>query len=172
MLLGLNCAFGPGDCGELPLSALDLDGGWVTFPRPKTGLPRRCSLWPETVEAIEETLARRPPPIDKAAQKLALLREDGSGWIGENGRNPLTERFWRVLRRLGLYRKQVGFYSLRRTFRTIADETLDFPAVDLIMGHARKGTGDLYRQRIDDRRLIAVSDHVRQWLLEGGQGDE
>ncbi len=41
LLLGLNCGFIGKDCADLPLSALDLDGGWVTFPRPKTGIARR-----------------------------------------------------------------------------------------------------------------------------------
>ena len=35
-LLGINCGFGNADCGTLPLSALDLDGCWINFPRPKT----------------------------------------------------------------------------------------------------------------------------------------
>src|SRR5262249_6629222 len=51
ILLGANCAFGNADCGTLPESALDLDGGWIDFPRPKTGIGRRCFLWPETVQA-------------------------------------------------------------------------------------------------------------------------
>lgn len=29
ILLGVNCGFGNADCGTLPLSALDLDGGFV-----------------------------------------------------------------------------------------------------------------------------------------------
>jgi hypothetical protein len=33
VLLGINCGFGNADCGTLPLSALDLDGGWIDFPR-------------------------------------------------------------------------------------------------------------------------------------------
>ncbi len=44
VLLGINCGFGNADCGTLPLSALDLDGGWVDYPRPKTGIDRRCPL--------------------------------------------------------------------------------------------------------------------------------
>ena len=28
------------------LSAIDFEGGWVDFPRPKTGIERRCKLWP------------------------------------------------------------------------------------------------------------------------------
>src|SRR5205823_3745962 len=53
ILLGINCGLGNADCGRLTVQALDLERGWLDFPRPKTGLPRRCPLWPETVEAIE-----------------------------------------------------------------------------------------------------------------------
>ena len=52
ILLGVNCGFGNADCGTLPLAALDLTGGWVNYHRPKTGITRRCPLWPETVEAL------------------------------------------------------------------------------------------------------------------------
>jgi hypothetical protein len=47
---------------RLPLSAVDLDAGVIDFPRPKTGIPRRCPLWPETAAAIRELLAKRPAP--------------------------------------------------------------------------------------------------------------
>src|SRR5262249_47922917 len=36
ILLGINCGFGNADVGRLPLSAVDLDKGWIDFPRPKT----------------------------------------------------------------------------------------------------------------------------------------
>ena len=42
LLLGVNAGFGNHDIATLPLSALDLDAGWVNYPRPKTGIPRRC----------------------------------------------------------------------------------------------------------------------------------
>src|SRR5262249_47837992 len=35
LLLGVNCGFGNADCGTLPLAALDLDRGWVDYPRPQ-----------------------------------------------------------------------------------------------------------------------------------------
>jgi integrase len=172
VMLGINAAFGPADIGQLPLSALSKDG-WVEFAREKTGLPRRAPLWAETAELIEEALAQRPRPADKAAQRLVFLQPDGKTWMRARGGGPITDRFRLLLRKLRLLRRQHGFYSLRRTFRTIADETLDFPACDLIMGHARKGTGDIYRQRISDDRLVGVGEHVRAWLFgSGGQADE
>ena len=66
ILLGLNCGFGNSDCATLPRSALDLDGGWVNYHRPKTGIARRVPLWPETVEALHEALAKRPEPKNPA----------------------------------------------------------------------------------------------------------
>ena len=57
ILLGINCGFGNSDCGNLPLTALDLDRAVIDFPRPKTGIPRRFVLWPETVEALRAVLA-------------------------------------------------------------------------------------------------------------------
>jgi integrase len=60
LLLGINCGMGNSDCANLPLRAVDLDGGFIDFPRPKTGIARRCPLWPETVSAIKEALSKRP----------------------------------------------------------------------------------------------------------------
>ena len=37
VLLGINLGYGNADVGRLPLSAVNLDTGWVDFPRPKTG---------------------------------------------------------------------------------------------------------------------------------------
>src|SRR5262249_18056736 len=66
-LLGLNCGFGNSDCSCLPLSALDLAGGWIDYPRPKTGIPRRCPVWPETVAALREVIAARPGSVKESA---------------------------------------------------------------------------------------------------------
>lgn len=39
ILLAINAGFGQMDVANLPLSALDLDGGWVDYPRPETARP-------------------------------------------------------------------------------------------------------------------------------------
>ena len=57
--LGINCGLGNNDCAMLPMRDLDLDKGWLDFPRPKTGVERRCPLWPETVEALRAALEKR-----------------------------------------------------------------------------------------------------------------
>jgi integrase len=60
VLLALNCGFGNHDVAALPLAALDLKAEWVNFPRPKTGIARRCPLWPETTAALREVIEARP----------------------------------------------------------------------------------------------------------------
>lgn len=166
MLLGINCGFGNADCSKLPLSALDLDGGWVDYPRPKTGIPRRCPLWPETVAALREILATRPKPKDATGADLVFLTVRGGSWHKETGGSYAALKVSRLLRRLGINgRKGLGFYTFRHTFRTIADEAKDQPAADFIMGHEVAHMSSHYRERISDDRLRAVTEYVRRWLF-------
>jgi integrase len=60
-----------------------------------------------------------------------------------------------------------SFYALRHTFRAVADELPDQPAINFITGHTDSTMAENYRQRIADDRLITVADHVRSWLLVG-----
>jgi integrase len=166
LLLAVNCGFGNADCGNLPLSALDLEGAWVNFPRPKTGIPRRCPLWPETVAALREALAKRPEPKDPADAGLVFLTRYGASWAKDNCAGPLVLETRKLLHKLGINgRKGLGFYTLRHTFRTVADASKDQPAVDHIMGHETPHMSAVYREGIDDERLKAVAEHVRRWLF-------
>ncbi|BBO33452.1 hypothetical protein [Lacipirellula parvula] len=57
-----------------------------------------------------------------------------------------------------------GFYSLRRTFETIATTaSVSQAAIDHIMGHARNDMASVYRQQIFDQQLKECADHVRAW---------
>lgn len=40
ILLGINCGLGNHDCATLPLAALNLQSGWLTYPRPGFWRPR------------------------------------------------------------------------------------------------------------------------------------
>jgi integrase len=165
-LLGLNAAFGNADCGRLPLSAVDLDRGIIDFPRPKTGLPRRAFLWPETVAALREALAKRPQPKRSEDADLVFITRFGQSWHVDSTESPISYEFGKLLRKLGINgRKGLGFYTLRHTFRTIADEAKDQPAADYIMGHEVPHMSSVYREMISDARLRAVTDHVRDWLF-------
>jgi integrase len=167
ILLGINAGFGNADCANLPRVALDLEQGVIDFPRPKTGIARRCVLWPETVAALREALARRPDPKDPAAHAgLVFITKYGLAWGKESTTNPVSQEMGKLLRKLHINgRNGLGFYTLRHTFRTVADEAKDQPAADFIMGHESPHMSTVYRERIGDERLKAVSDHVRRWLF-------
>lgn len=164
ILVAVNCGFGNSDVGTMPLSSLDLTGGWLNYHRPKTGIDRRCPLWPETVVALRKVLADRPMPKQEDAAELVFVTKYGASWAKETTDNPVTKEFRKLLDDLGLHRNGLGFYSLRHTFRTIADETRDQPACNSIMGHADASMADAYREQISDERLRAVAKHVRTWL--------
>jgi integrase len=184
LLLGINAGFGNTDMSELPLSALDLDGGWIDYPRPKTGIPRRCCRWPETVAALRDAFANRPKPKDAAAAGRVFLNQRGAPLVAVrekkgtgkasddvgvvvdrikrvNRTDGLTVAFSALLKKLGLHKSGIGFYSLRHVFRTVADAARDPVACDLIMGHADPSIAGHCRERIDDSRLKAVAEHVR-----------
>lgn len=164
--LGINCGFGNSDCGTLPLTAVDLDTGLIDFPRPKTGIARRCPLWPETVAAIKEALAVRPEPKKDEHAGLVFITRYGLPWAKLTADNTLAKEMGKLLRALGGNgRTGLGFYTLRHTFRTVADEAKDQPACDFIMGHEVPHMSSVYRDTISDTRLRAVADHVRGWLF-------
>lgn len=165
ILLGINCGFGNADCGTLPMSALDLVGGWVSFPRPKTGVDRRCKLWPETLAALAAAIAARPKPKDAAHSDLVFLTKRGQPWHCEDTvAGPLSAEFRKLAVKLKLYRRGCGFYALRHGFETIGGETADQVAVNHVMGHADASMAGVYRERISDKRLEDVAAFVRAWL--------
>jgi integrase len=164
ILLGINCGFGNNDCGTLPIAALELDRGWVIFPRPKAGIDRRCYLWPETVQALRNVLAVRKEPKDKAHTGLVFITKAGGSWAKDIADSPVTKEMRKLLNGLGINGHR-NFYALRRTFETIGGASRDQVAVDYIMGHADDSMAASYREHIGDDRLRAVADHVRGWLF-------
>jgi integrase len=170
ILLAINCGFGNADCGQLTLSAVHLDMAWIHFPRPKTGLDRECSLWPETVAALRETLAGRPTPKSPEDADRFFITKYGAAWHQEKGslgNRAITHEFSKLLLKLNVIRKKRGlsFYVLRQTFRTVAGEAKDQPAADFILGHETPHMSSVYREAISHERLMAVSDYVRKWLF-------
>ena len=79
--------------------------------------------------------------------------------------NPISKEMRKLLNAIGIKRRGVSFYSLRHVFETIGGEARDQVAVSHIMGHADDSMSAVYRERISDERLRAVTDHVRKWLF-------
>jgi integrase len=169
ILLGINCGYGNADVGLLPIRVIDFDAGWINYPRPKTQVARRSPLWPETIEALQDAIRKRPKPKDEGDGGLAFITSKGLRWHKDTQDNPVAKEFVKLAKRLGYHRRGIGFYVLRHTHETIGGETRDQVAVDAMMGHA-PATSDMsarYRERISDDRLLAVSNHVRKWYLSG-----
>ena len=187
ILLGINCGFGNNDCGTLPKSAINQKSGWANFPRPKTAIERRCPLWPETIEAIQEAIDRRPEAKNQKHDDLVFVTKYGQPWSKDTSTNPVSQEFRKLLDSIDsaaagdakirkvkppakLHRPGLGFYALRHGFETIAGGSCDQVAVNFIMGHVDSSMASEYRERIDDERLQAVVDHVRDWLYCGREG--
>ena len=164
-LLGINCGLGNTDCGRLPISAIDLAGGWLNYPRPKTGIKRRAKLWPETVEALKAAIAARPEPRDPEHADLVFLTKYRKPWAKETRDSPVSQEFTKLVKAIKIHRAGLSFYALRHTLQTVGDEAKDPVATSYIMGHSDGSMAGIYRERIADERLAAVSDHVRGWLV-------
>ncbi len=170
ILLGINTAIYNIEVANLTFS--NVCDGWLDCPRQKTAIERHTPLWPETVAAIDEAIAERPQPNSRDDQDIIFLNTRRERYVRVTDTGSRTDgigiQFRKILKRLGLDRQGVGFAALRSTFETIAENSLDFPVVGAIMGHADKSMASIYRQEISDKRLRAVTDHVRSWLFEEG----
>jgi integrase len=172
VLLAINAGIGNLDLANMKLSAfpdIDTPEVWIDLPRGKTGTDRRFMLWPETVSAIREYLDARPGPAGHSNDDRLFLTRQGFAWVRDykkDRQDAITGAFKRY-RTAGKVDRGT-FYDIRRTFQTVAAETLDFPAVSHVMGHARKADdmAAKYTQHISDDRIRTVCNYVRTWLYE------
>jgi integrase len=95
-----------------------------------------------------------------------FLTRFGGSWFRTDSTGPLVWETRKLLDRLGINgRKGLGFYTLRHTFRTVADGTRDSVAADFCMGHEVPNMSSVYRETISDERLTTIATHVRRWLF-------
>lgn len=170
-LLAVNGGLGNLDVGLLPIKAVNLKTGWLDYPRPKTAIDRHIPLWEEAQAAIQAVLAERRAPVDPSDAHLLFIGPRGESYVGNHRGYRVAAEMTRALNAAGVNRKGLSFYALRHTFQTIAEGSGDSVAVQSIMGHA-PGNTDMaatYRERISDDRLIAVTDHVHNWLWPGAK---
>ena len=180
VLLAINGGLGNSDLANMPVSALDLEHGWIQYPRPKTGIDRKIPLWPETITALRVAITHRPKHKSNADARLVFITKHGHRWGKEEAiqdpdtgkliskqNDAIAKEFVKVLKELKITRPGLGFYALRHTFETIGGESRDQVAVNYIMGHAPPDSdmASVYRERISDERLRAVTDHVHGWLF-------
>lgn len=173
--LGINAALANHDCALLELDHLDLDRGWLTYPRPKTGIDRRARLWPETIMAIKAVLASRPNAKHKANDYRVFITKYGTTWESKGkgwNDSPISKETRKLLNGLGIERDGVNFRSLRHTFQTVAEKSLDKDSCRYVMGHVEP-TGDMsavYSEELpSDKRLTKIAKRVRKWLFSGNK---
>ena len=177
-LLGIQAGFGNDDCARLTVNVISFDTGWIDYGRGKTGEDRRFPMWPETATAIKEAMLKRRVPKDEANEDLCFLTSHGQPLkheiLNENGSYNRTDNvgvsFVKLLRKLGIHRPDLSFYSLRRTFATVAQDAGDAEAKNYVMGHSDSSMPGLYRQRMSSKRIQKVVKCVHDWLyVEGGE---
>lgn len=152
ILLGINCGFGPTDCIQLTVESVDLKNGWHNFPRPKTAVSRRCPLWPSTLAALKAVIGDRT---------------EGKVFKRTWNRHVIARALQATCLGCGVYREGVTtFYSLRRTFETVACAA-DVPqaVINAIMGHAEHDIPSMYRQKVFDEQLKKCVNFVGDWTL-------
>lgn len=165
ILLGVNCGFGNRDCASLPEEAVDLGKGWVEHARRKTGVMRRCPLWAETIDALRDVHHEKADAKEQGAEDLVFLTRQGFPYDRRQF-SSIAQEFRKITEQAGCYRSGVGFYALRHVFETIGGNSKDQVAVDHIMGHKRNDMASVYRTRVEDDRLLAVTDHIHAWLFD------
>ena len=177
--LGIEGAMGREGSRELGIEGSREEGtgdgepACIVGVRRKTGVARICPLWPETAAALARVVGGRRSGlvfVTRAGRPWVRVREHG------DGRMVAIDSVSTVLRKTAAAAGLAGlrFYSLRRTFRTIADTLRDQRAIDTIMGHAGGDGGadwqpsaisGAYVEQVSMERLVAVSEHVRGWML-------
>jgi integrase len=160
--LGINCGVDCSDLCNLPKAAVNLKTGWLDFPRAKTGIERRVKLWPETVRAIREYLDVRPAVESRTLSPLLFVTVHLNQWTT----NAIVHEFAKLRDHCEI--DQGTFIWFRKTVQTIGENEGDSIAVKAVMGHVDDSISSHYRQGVDPKRVIRVTEIVRDWLGNGG----
>ena len=169
ILLGINCGFSQSEISLLTAEPLDLLGGWINYPRTKTAVPRFCPLWDETVAALQAVIEKQGQRKTSNHPELIFLTKNGNPWVRvrESGTHDdaTGKQFKRLMSAVGIEKPGLNFGALRHTFETIGGECKDQVAVDSLMGHSRGDMASVYRERISEDRLRAVTNTIHEWLF-------
>src|SRR5262249_48542787 len=142
----------------------------IQFARVKTGIMRKCLLWPETVQALEEWFKVRPQPANPKHADLVFLTRAGGSWNKDYADNPVSKETRKLLDSLKINGGR-SYYHWRHRLQTMGDEWGDSLAVGHIRGHATTDIANEYRERMSDSRLSKVVEPVRAWLFTDPHGE-
>ncbi|MCH8968604.1 MAG: tyrosine-type recombinase/integrase [Planctomycetes bacterium] len=146
MLVGLNCAFYPCDLRRVPASAVDLENGYLVFPRTKIGkpIPRVAVLWERTIEAIRCYQSAHPHnAVDEQSGETLLF----DGHKGERVKASTIRGFVAALRGMAGV-PEFQFNQLRDgAYTAIIEAGIDITQGEILMGHSVGGVKDAYIER-------------------------
>lgn len=170
ILLAVNAGYGNADCARLTRAMVDWESGWLADPRWKSGVWRCAWLWPETIAALREvaSLERSNVPPEYA-ELVFLTRHRKPWWIDGKSGDAITGEFAKIRRAAKVFRKGVGFYSLRHVTLTVGEQApeADPVAIRILMGHVDASISAKYRERYDRDKIRAVCEHIRSWWTAG-----
>jgi integrase len=157
--LGINCGVDCSDLCNLPKTAINLKSGWLDYPRAKTGIERRVKLWPETIKAVRGYLEVRPETESRQLSPLLFVTVHLNQWTT----NAIVHEFAKLRDHCEI---ELGsFIWFRKTVQTIGENEGDTIAVKAVMGHVDDSISSHYRQGVDPKRVVRVTEIVRSWLL-------
>ena len=181
ILLGINAGLGNSDISGLQHDHVNLERGWIDYPRPKTWLPRRAPLWPETIDALNAVAKSRRPKAKRPEDANCVFLNRGGRRMVQSTETShsdyVTSAFGKLLRSMKINgRVGLNFYSLRHTFATIGLQT--GPRIrDAVK--ASWGTRRTICYRCTTKPAQATNDYrpssitFVRWLFgEGGANDE
>lgn len=168
--LAINCGMYPKDISDL--RSWHIRGEWLEFARLKSGVERKCWLWPETLEWVERTRSADGPLYSGTGGVPLVQRGDvksdrvGATWA-YYGRGQIKRRNAKRKTEDQLPLWLGSFRWLRHTFSTVASKARDKDALKICMGHTIPGVTEFYIHEFEEERLRDVCQFVRSWLFSG-----
>jgi len=153
VLCGVFLGYGAKDLAGLRRE--HLDGDFLDYPRPKSGVARRgwCPIELSALIRHGDVLPLR------SATGLPLVEALRSGSYGSSWRDRLAQPFRELCVVAGVEPK--GFYGLRRSFARLSQIAEDPLATACVMGHLDGSITGIYSGRANDSRLRKLG--VRLW---------
>jgi hypothetical protein len=156
MLLGLNCGFGQAEIATLQLT--EIREGHIKRLRYKSRVYGEWKLWPQTVQAIEWAMKRRPAtnsPYLVLTRKGCPLAELTKG----NNRNTKIANAWttllRRIRKDDAGFRKLSFNKLRKTAGDLVRELADDETASMFLCHGQTVADDLL-ERYTNRKFGRV----------------
>jgi len=150
LLLGLNCAFGAGEIGNLRVPYVKLSTSEIDGIRFKTGNDTRHHLWPETAHELAAELRRRSaaPKTDEAKDIVFLTGSGRPLWkitAAGNYTDNVSKRWDNLIQRVRKHHPDFYEYSfgkLRKTAAIRIIEMADPSTASMLLAHGSASQDD------------------------------